>query len=545
MKTKRFFTAFFLLIITLIQLNADEKKIVPSKLNEAIVFYRGAELIHSASATLSKGTNELFIEGLSPDTDPNSIKIKTTGGVLVSSYEYVEESILKGDLEFIRKKVQDSIQIYREKIGLIDIETKVNREMLDLFGKSITQKILGAEKDSLKNNIPIDELIKSIDYYKNRSIEVETSIMKNKNDKAYFESEINRLSAQLASATNEVQTIRMLKLNVMASEAKISQFSISYRTHSAGWIPFYNINVVSIDQPIQIISKAKVFQTTGIDWKQVKLTLSTGVPGNGKTAPLFRTWLLQNRQTSIRKEENFAMAQNAYVYSESRTKDLSEEVAMRQNTLDEYLTINDNLLMMTYKIDLPYTIPCDGKEQSINLRTQEAKAAYHFYCAPKLDPESYLLTEIKDSEKLDLPRGKAQITYDGMSIGETILDGSSTLKDLTLTLGSDNRISVKREKLQDFSSTKLLGSDIKQVFTYKITVKNNQNKTVKMVLKDQYPTSTQKGIEVELLKDTTQPTFNKTETGVVTWEETFAPGETKTYQISYSVKYPKDMNLNL
>ena len=46
-------------------------------------------------------------------------------------------------------------------------------------------------------------------------------------------------------------------------------------------------------------------------------------------------------------------------------------------------------------------------------------------------------------------------------------------------------------------------------------------------------------------KETTTPTTNKTETGVITWEDTFQPGETKSYQISYSVKYPKGMQLNL
>lgn len=545
MRTNRFFLTGLLLIGMIAYINANEKKVIHSKLEEATVFYRGAELKHSASAILSKGANELLIEGLSPDIDPNSIKIKTTGGTIVSSYEFVEETILKNDMELIRKRTQDSVNSYQNKIKLINIETKVNKEMLELFEKSITQKILSSQNDSVRNKMSIDELVKSIDFLKTRSIETETLLMNKNNDKERFETEINRLNGQLVSIHDEQETIKRLKLNVTAPESKTSQFTISYCTYSAGWTPFYNINVVSIDQPIQIISKAKVFQTTGVDWQQVKLTLSSGTPGNGKIAPLFHAWFLQNRQAAIRTQNHLDIAQNAYIYSESQDQELRKETSMAQNTLDEYLTVNDNLLMVTYQIDLPYTIPGDGNEQSIDLRTQKTQAAYHFYCAPKLDPESYLLAEVKDSEKLDLPRGNAQITYDGMYIGETVIDGASTLKELILTLGTDKRVSVKREQLHNFSSTKLLGSDIKQVFTYKITVKNNQNKTIKMVLKDQYPISTQKGIEVELLKDTTKPTFDKTETGVVTWEDTFTPGETKTYQISYSVKYPKDMNLNL
>ncbi len=69
---------------------------------------------------------------------------------------------------------------------------------------------------------------------------------------------------------------------------------------------------------------------------------------------------------------------------------------------------------------------------------------------------------------------------------------------------------------------------------------------VKMTLKDQYPISTQKNIEVELItKDTTPWTANVEDLGVITWEEEIKAGETKTYQISYSVKYPKGSKLNL
>lgn len=543
METKQLFWAGIFLAFTIIHANANEKRTISSRLDDATVFLRGAELRHSASITLTRGTHELIIKDLSPAVDPNSIKIKTSAGVMVSAYEYYEDHVSKNNIERVRKEVTDSIHYYQDKIKLIDIEIKVNKEMHELFGKSITQQILRSEKDSSKNKMSLDELIKSIDYYKNKSIEVETFLMKNENEKAQLEAAIGKLNNRLETEEEEIQTTGMLKLNVSAKEAKTAQFMISYCTYAAGWKPYYNINVVSIEQPIQIISKANVFQTTGIDWKDVKLTLSTGTPNNGKVAPLFQTWFLQNMQRVY--QQNTALMQNSYRYDKSSVNKDLELSQINQNLLDDHLTIEDNQLMMTYSIDVPYTIPGDGKEQNIDLRIQQTKANYHFYSAPKLDTESYLLAEIIDAEKLDLPRGKAQITYDGMYIGETVIDGSSTMQNLTLTLGTDQRVSVKREKLHDFSSKKTFGSDIKQVFTYKITVKNNQKKPVKMVLKDQYPTSTQKGIEVELLKETTKPTHNITETGVVTWEETFAPGETKTYQISYSVKYPKDLNLNL
>ena len=64
-----------------------------------------------------------------------------------------------------------------------------------------------------------------------------------------------------------------------------------------------------------------------------------------------------------------------------------------------------------------------------------------------------------------------------------------------------------------------------------------------MLLKDQYPISTNKDVEVELLDAANA--MNNTETGVLTWKLELAPGETKKIRFAYSVKYPKDKVLNL
>jgi hypothetical protein len=109
-------------------------------------------------------------------------------------------------------------------------------------------------------------------------------------------------------------------------------------------------------------------------------------------------------------------------------------------------------------------------------------------------------------------------------------------------LGNDRRVAVKREKMQDFSSVKFLGNDKRQVFTYQLTVKNNKNIPIDMILKDQYPISTDKSISVELLE--TDNAHDNQEVGTLTWEFPLKAGETRTFKFSYSVKYPKDKQIN-
>ena len=83
MKPKLLSIALCLCYFFSLNLQAQEKiKTIKSKLDEATVFLHGAELSHTAVVTLLKGENEFKIDGLSPNIDINSLKIKS-GNVLL------------------------------------------------------------------------------------------------------------------------------------------------------------------------------------------------------------------------------------------------------------------------------------------------------------------------------------------------------------------------------------------------------------------------------------------------------------------------------
>ncbi|WP_146019105.1 DUF4139 domain-containing protein, partial [Pseudomonas sp. FW306-2-11AD] len=71
------------------------------------------------------------------------------------------------------------------------------------------------------------------------------------------------------------------------------EFNISYLTPYASWVPFYDIKTTNINSPFDLIYKAKITQTTGIDWNQIRLKLSTALPNQSGNAPILQTWFLQ------------------------------------------------------------------------------------------------------------------------------------------------------------------------------------------------------------------------------------------------------------
>lgn len=121
---------------------SQEKKTIKSKLNDVTVFFQGAELTHTASSLLTKGENEIIIEGLSPNIDRNSLKIKASNGVLVSSYEYSVDFLSENKSPNpLIKKLEDSIQYYNSKLETVNTEISVNQGLQNLLTKGIDKNV--------------------------------------------------------------------------------------------------------------------------------------------------------------------------------------------------------------------------------------------------------------------------------------------------------------------------------------------------------------------------------------------------------------------
>ena len=109
------------------------------------------------------------------------------------------------------------------------------------------------------------------------------------------------LNAKLEINTqNEDKTSEgKLIVQVMNEVAGKVDFEINYLTSEASWKPFYDLRANSTGEPIEMMYKAQVIQNTGIDWKKVKLTLSSGNPNQNNQAPTVNPWFLRHQDTQL------------------------------------------------------------------------------------------------------------------------------------------------------------------------------------------------------------------------------------------------------
>ena len=594
-------------------LAGDEKNIVPAMLKSATVYRAGAELTHTAKAVLKQGNNDLVIEGLSNGLDISSVQIGSEEKLTILSVEFSTDYLKPAVKTASIKRMEDSLEIVNKEVGKIVVILKTDSELMDLL--KANREIRGTQ-----TGVSVAELMKMMEYYKTKSLETQNEITQYQEKENKLKETIQKISLQINEEEQKNnKTTGKLLLQVVSPVAGNCNLTISYITAKAFWNPSYDIRVENISKPISLLYKAKLVQTTGIDWKQVKLILSTSTPNQNNNAPILKSWFLDYTNPVTRMENNLYMMNSVQSMLQGKVAGLSEAVVIGYGTqkkedensyikirgnnslksmeplyilngtaitpqqfekidpkniksmdiikdanataiygaraaggafvitlkdeLSDYITIKDSELNVNFDIDLPYDVPGNGKEQNVSLKEFPVNTLFKYYAVPKLDKDAYLLGEVADWEQLNLLPGEANIIFEGTYIGKSYIDPNSTQDTLNLTLGKDKRIVVKKEKLKDYSSVKFLGSNKKQVFTYEITVKNNKKEAIQMLLKDQYPLSTNKDIEVELLESA--EAANNTELGVLTWKLQLAPGEIKKVRVSYSVKYPKDKYVNL
>jgi uncharacterized protein (TIGR02231 family) len=349
--------------------------------------------------------------------------------------------------------------------------------------------------------------------------------------------QINEFNAKLNRATGEIL------VEIYVPSAMNSSFELSYMVQNAGWMPVYNINVSEVDQPIQFSYNAKVFQNTGVDWNNVTLTLTNANPNLSGNKPELHPWKLyfvENAGGLYGQPQAFSnRAMELKQASAMATEDMAESEEIQRSTV-EYPA---NEAVTQFKIKTRHTIPSNGKPQGLSIDAFTIPAAYDYYCAPKVDPTAFLIARVWDFEKYDLLPGEANLFLTNTYVGKVFIDPNTMSDTLDLSLGRDQSITVKREKVTEFCETKKIGSSVKETIGLEISIRNTKSTKIHLIIEDQIPISTNKEIEVSL--DEAKTGKHIAETGLIRWSKNINAGSTEKIPFKYTVKYPSDRRINL
>lgn len=199
-----------------------------------------------------------------------------------------------------------------------------------------------------------------------------------------------------------------------------------------------------------------------------------------------------------------------------------------------YLSTFSKLQDYTAESTTLNTIPSDGSEHEATLGTQSIPAKFSYYAAPKITPNVYMLAEVPNWRDYELLKGKLRVFLDNTYVGDSYWTPSEIQDTLHFSLGVEKNIGVERTLKATKEKKNLLRTAKKVTRNWQITVKNNKETAVDVVVEDQIPVATNDDAKVTLLESSNAKVDEKE--GRLKWTLHLAPGEKKELNINYEVK---------
>lgn len=627
MKTKWMQLCLFFLPFTLFS-QSVKRVPVETKMEQVTVFMKGAQVKRTGKQMITQGKQEIVFTGISTDIEKQSVQVKADGKLTILSVK-VQRDFLK------EQEVREEIKVIQSKHLQLNEKITLSSKMLEVFKQEEAMIIKNQQITGTTITLKPEELRQSLDFQRTRLTEVLKQQLALQKDIGEIEKERNKLSNQLVEmnkkfdlSTNEIIILADVKENATVP------FEITYLVQKAGWYPTYSIRVKDVVSNLQLQMNANVYQTSGENWNNIKLILSTGNPNENNTKPIINPWFVnyvdaqmnnymkqwyiggadQMLMGRVTDEKGIPVAAASVVVkgtTQGTMTDANGFYKLKANSSSQLLVVSsvgfesykfttgngfasvaltpmntslsevvvtgigvENMLQgkiagiqirgaaslkgksepiqiittfqpitTQYEIQEITTVNNDGKMNTISIHETSIAAYYEYYTAPKLNEAAYLTAKISNWQELNLIPGETNLFFEGTYLGKSYLDLATGSDTLSLSLGIDKGITVKRTLLKEFSNKKFLGNNRTDYRQFEIVVRNNKNVPVNIIIEDQVPISTMKEIEVDDLKYDGAKLNDDTK--VVTWNYTVEPKQQKKMELKYSVKYPKEKRLQL
>ena len=545
---------------------ADDKKIKKASLTEATVYTNGVQLRSLTSYTAIKGVNEIIIEGISANIDPKTIQVSATGKVIIldSKYSlYYPKPSVEETTEEV-KKIRYDIVLLQDSILYLSYDLTEIQDEINVYNEA--KKILknnGVMRSQGKVNDSIMLLKEALELYTFKMNQINKKLValrkiqnKTQKEDGRMKDRLNKLKNHLGSVGKQNKNnnpIPRFTVTLSADATTSGKISFSYLASGAGWSPLYDIRSESSEGKIFLNYKAQVYQNTGLDWKKVKLKISTNNPYANKTKPELNPWYLSYVQyrRDYNKAKKAESNKSIYNLNSEPTEaaynkgfymdEISEDVPAMG--ADQFTKVVQQLISAEFDIDLPYTIASNGLKHMVLVQNSELQTNFKYYSVPKIDQSVYLVAQMIKVDELQLIPSKANIFFDGSYIGETYIDPTNMNDTLHLSLGKDPNIQIKRRLLSSKCKEKVIGDKIEKTLAYTIEVKNLKSSTIELVIQDQIPITTNTDIEID--KINIGKAKRKERTGLIEWDIKLKPKESKTFDFEFRIKYDKSQRINI
>jgi len=343
---------------------------------------------------------------------------------------------------------------------------------------------------------------------------------------------------------------------------------LSYIVTQASWHPQYDVRVSMNDDgnkgTVELTYIGQVQQSTGENWDQVQLALSTARPSQAAVLPELQPRYLQvYTPPPPRMAPMMALAAAPMGGAMRKSSGSRGLVKEEVDELDDFrsdvfpqaqpapqaeiatATTEHSGTAYVFKIARSVDIPSDNSPHKTTIARDDLPCEFDYVSAPVLDPSTHLRATITNTTERVLLPGSSSIFLSGEYVGTTELKMTAPRETCKIFLGIDDTIKIKREQIErTVEKGALLQGDLRRItFAYRITLHNYAAFARTIVLRDQIPVSQHERIKVKAQAIQPPPT-ERTKLELLTWRFSLpADGDFKV-EYRYQIEHPQDVQVN-
>jgi uncharacterized protein (TIGR02231 family) len=509
-----------------------------SAVDAVTVYPDGASVTRLITLDLPSGDNTLVAKDFPLTLDPSSLRVegeagaKFTIGAIDTRPPRAAPPVNLPELD---KRIE-ALKDERANLGGAISAASARRKFAERFAETSPAGL--GEKGEAR---PLAEWRAAFAAVAEEVASADTAIRDAERKQRDIDREIARLESDRATRPPNKLEVR---IDLAAASAAKATLRVTYAVRQARWAPLYDarLDTGTKDRKpgLELVRRAEITQTTGEDWSNVALAVSTVRTARGGNAPELNSLIVQYPQPP---RPLAAGAASDMVRPRSMPAPaMAESLAKRADEQEAAVEVGG--FQVTFRIPGRVSLGASEGAKSLRVSTATITPDLAVRAVPVRDPTAFLEARFVQGEDAPLLPGRVSIYRDGVFVGRGQMTSASKGEPVRLGFGADDKIKIERTvvKRNEGSAGLIVTTSKTDERSFKTTVRNGHDFPIRIAIEDQLPVSENEEIQVEMLPSTTPPTATnlRERRGVLEWAFEAKPGEVKDIAFAWRVRWPKD-----
>ena len=514
---------------------------ISHRIQEVVLYRESALVTREINIPAEFEGNEVVINDLPLEVSTKSVRASSETPIQIRSIRCqtiaqtsTQDAVDPAELKRLRtelKNIKNQLEIVEQKKTILAQLTEFNK-----FAKTedLNRGLLDAKNTTAMATYSIEETQKIL--IEKHALQAKSTEVSN---------QLSRLESRQKRRKMKVQATIRFDGN-LTQPAKIK---LRYTVTNVGWEPRITLRGSRDGQKLNLKYDAVVRQATGESWENIRLLFSSSFGDRIPTSPILTSLQVttDEQNESVRPFGSNAQDEiettdpadfTSLQYGSARDRDLSLNLLAAQLQQHELSTASslqqhardafDEVSHQIYPIDSQMTVPAKAGNQIVTLVETDFAAETYFTSVPLLSSYAFRESTAVNSTDLSFPGGVATVYLEDRLIGDMELRPIASGQKITVGLGVDPQIRLRRELIE--KTERLNGGNRQIQFFYKLVAANFKDEKVSIRMYDRMPHSSDaQSISVKLGKlerpISSDPLYLRMQRpkGILRWDTTLEP----------------------